>query len=165
MAEMARELCDAGQIGMGLPLLQRAAEATDAKVLQAIVGLARKVARGEAMMKAGSTTTIRKPLGVVRRNARSREFLADLMRETVAVGRAHGVALPEDYAAQRMAFADTLPEDMTSSMHHDLERGNRLEVEWLSGGVVQLGAARYVPTPCNRAVWDILAPHAMGRSA
>ena len=113
----------------------------------------------------GSTTTIRKPLGVVRAHPRSREFLADLMRETVAVGRAHGVALAEDYAAQRMAFADTLPEDMTSSMHHDLERGNRLEVEWLSGGVVQLGAAKQVPTPCNRAVWDILAPHAMGRTA
>ena len=29
---------------------------------------------------------------------------------------------------------------MTSSMHHDLERGNRLEVRWLSGGVVELGA-------------------------
>ena len=59
MAEMARELCDTGQIGAGLPLLQRAAEASDAKVLQALVGLARKVARGEAMMKPGSTTTIR----------------------------------------------------------------------------------------------------------
>ena len=113
----------------------------------------------------GSTTTIRRPLGVVRGNARSRAFLADLIRETVAVGRAHGVALPADYAEQRMAFADTLPHDMTSSMHHDLERGNRLEVEWLSGGVVQLGAAKQVPTPCNRAVWDILAPHAAGRAA
>ena len=113
----------------------------------------------------GSTTTIRKPLGDVRANPRSRAFLADLMRETVAVGRAHGVALPEDYAEQRLKFADTLPHDMTSSMHHDLERGNRLEVEWLSGGVVQLAEPKGVPVPCNRAVWDILAPHAMGRAA
>jgi len=30
------------------------------------------------------------------------------MREVVAVGRAHGVAIPEDFAAQRLAFADTL---------------------------------------------------------
>ena len=111
----------------------------------------------------GATTTMRVPLGVVRGNPRSREFLRDLIAETVSVGRAHGVTLPEDYAAQRMAFADTLPHDMTSSMHHDLERGNRLEVEWLSGGVVQLGAQKNVPTPCNRAVWDILAPHALGR--
>ena len=29
---------------------------------------------------------------------------------------------------------------MTSSMHHDLQRGNQLEVQWLSGGVVQLGS-------------------------
>jgi 2-dehydropantoate 2-reductase len=110
----------------------------------------------------GTTTSMRRPLGEVRANPRTRAFFHDLMQETVAVGRAHGVALPEDYAQQRLAFADTLPHDMTSSMHHDLERGNRLEVEWLSGGVVQLGAQKSVPTPCNRAVWDVLALHAMG---
>ena len=48
-------------------------------------------------------------------------------------------------------------------MHHDLDSGNRLEVEWLSGGVVTLGAAVKVPTPVNRAVWDVLALHAQGR--
>ena len=47
-------------------------------------------------------------------------------------------------------------------MHHDLEHGNPLEVEWLSGGVVKLGKAVNVPTPMNRAVWDILALHAGG---
>jgi 2-dehydropantoate 2-reductase len=52
---------------------------------------------------------------------------------------------------------------MTSSMHNDLERGNRLEVAWLSGGVVELGQAAGVPTPVNRAVSDILALHADGR--
>jgi len=35
---------------------------------------------------------------------------------------------------------------MTASMAHDLQRGNRLEVEWLSGGVAQLGAGAGVPT-------------------
>ena len=53
---------------------------------------------------------------------------------------------------------------MTSSMHHDLEKGNKLEVAWLSGGVVQLGRDVQVPTPANRAVWDILALHANGRT-
>ena len=87
------------------------------------------------------------------------------MKETVAVGRAHGVSLPEDYAEQRLAFADSVAFDMTSSLHHDLERGNPLEVEWLSGGVVQLGKSVGVPAPCNRAVWDILALHAKGKQA
>jgi 2-dehydropantoate 2-reductase len=110
----------------------------------------------------GSTTTMRKPIGAIRAEPRARAFLLDLMREAVAVGRAHGVALPEDYADDRLKFADGLPADMTSSMHHDLERGNPLEVEWLSGGVVQLGEAARVPTPANRAVRDILALHAAG---
>jgi 2-dehydropantoate 2-reductase len=79
------------------------------------------------------------------------------------VGRAHGVALDQDYADKRMAFCDGLPADMTSSLHHDLERGNPLEVQWLSGGVVQLGEKVGVPTPANRAVWDVLALHAAGR--
>jgi len=73
------------------------------------------------------------------------------MREVVAVGRARGVPLPADYAEQRLAFADELSPDTTSSMYHDLERGNRLEVPWLSGGVVELGRSVGVSTPLNRA--------------
>jgi 2-dehydropantoate 2-reductase len=52
---------------------------------------------------------------------------------------------------------------MTSSMHHDLERGNRPEARWLSGGVVELGRAVSVDTPLNRAVADILSVNADGR--
>jgi 2-dehydropantoate 2-reductase len=112
----------------------------------------------------GTTATMRSTLGPIRSNPRTRAFLLELMRETVTVGRAHRVTLPEDYAEQRLAFADTLASDMTSSLHHDLERGNRLEVAWLSGGVVELGKAVNVPTPANRAVWDILALYADGRA-
>lgn len=111
----------------------------------------------------GSTATMRTPIGPIRSHPQTRAFLLDLMQETVAVGRALGVSLPQDYAEQRLAFADSVAAEMTSSLHHDLERGNRLEVEWLSGGVVQLGRKVNVPTPCNRAVWDILCLHAEGR--
>jgi 2-dehydropantoate 2-reductase len=113
----------------------------------------------------GSTTAMRESLGPIRTHPRSRQFLLDLMRETVAVGRALGVALPADHAEARLAFADTLPYDMTSSMHHDLERGRPLEVRWLSGAVMDLGVQAGVPTPANRAVNDILILHAQGRSA
>jgi 2-dehydropantoate 2-reductase len=113
----------------------------------------------------GATTAMRMPIGPIRANAQTRAFFLELMRETVAVGRAHGVALPEDFAEDRLAFGDGLPADMTSSMHHDLERGNPLEVNWLSGGVVQLGTAMGVPTHANRAVCDILALYAGGKKA
>jgi 2-dehydropantoate 2-reductase len=111
-----------------------------------------------------TTTSMRKPIGPIRENPQTRAFLRDLMREVVAVGRAHGVGLPADFADQRLSFADQLAPDSTTSMHHDLERGNRLEVGWLSGGVVALGQAVNVPTPLNRAVADILALHAGGTS-
>lgn len=112
-----------------------------------------------------TTTAMRTTIGPIRKNPRSRAFLLEIFRETVAVGRAHGIALPADYADACLARADGLPEEMTASMAHDLQRGNRLEVEWLSGGVAQLGAAAGVPTPCNRAVWDILALYAQGKPA
>jgi 2-dehydropantoate 2-reductase len=110
----------------------------------------------------GTTTTIRKPIGPIREDAQTRAFLLDVMREVVAVGRAHGVDIAEDFADGRLKFADEMAYDMTASMHHDLERGNRLEVRWLSGGVVQLGQEKSVPTPLNRAIADILALHAAG---
>jgi 2-dehydropantoate 2-reductase len=109
-----------------------------------------------------TTAAMRTTIGPVRRNPRTRAFLLEIFRETVAVGRAHGIALPADYADACLERADGLPDEMAASMAHDLARGNRLEVEWLSGGVVQLGEAAGVPTPANRAVWDILALYADG---
>jgi 2-dehydropantoate 2-reductase len=112
----------------------------------------------------GTTTTMRTTIGPIRSHPQTRAFLLDVMREVVAVGRAHGVDLPEDYPEARLRAADDLAPDMTSSMHHDLERGNRLEVRWLSGGVAELGRAVGVPTPLNRAIADILALRAEGSS-
>ncbi len=110
----------------------------------------------------GATTSMRSPIGPIRTNPQTRAFFLDLMREVVAVGRATGVKLPADYAEQRLKLADDVDPGMTSSMHHDLQAGNRLEVRWLSGGVAEIGARLGVPTPLHRAVHDILALHALG---
>src|SRR4029450_2468582 len=48
----------------------------------------------------GSTTPMRETIGPIRSNPRSRRFLSELMRETVAVGRALGVSLSSDCRAQ-----------------------------------------------------------------
>ncbi len=111
------------------------------------------------------TSTMRSTIGPIRANPHARAFLLDVMREAVAVGRALGVALPEDFAQQRMAFIETLPPQMTASMQGDLARGNRLELPWLSGAVVDLGARLGVPTPLNRAVRDVLALYVNGKSS
>jgi 2-dehydropantoate 2-reductase len=109
------------------------------------------------------TASMRSSIGPIRTHERSRAFLLDVMREVVAVGRAHGVALAENFAEDRLAFIDGLPAEMEASMYTDLERGGRLELPWLSGAVVGLAAAVGVPAPMNRAVSDVLAIHAGGR--
>ncbi len=113
----------------------------------------------------GATTSMRSTIGPIRGNPQTRAFFLDLMREVVAVARASGVNLPADYAEQRLKLADDVDPGMTSSMHHDLQAGSRLEVRWLSGGVAEIGARLGVPTPLHRAVFDILALHAQGAAA
>jgi 2-dehydropantoate 2-reductase len=111
-----------------------------------------------------TTTATRLPIGEVRSHSKTRQLLLDIMQEVVAVGRAKGIRLPENYAAERLAFFDTLPAEMTSSMHKDLERGSRLELDWLSGAVVRLGETVSVTTPVNRVMAALLEPYAAGRS-
>jgi 2-dehydropantoate 2-reductase len=113
----------------------------------------------------GATTTMRSTIGPIRSHPLTRAFLIDLAREVVAVGRAHGVNLPADYAETRIPFFDGWPPEMTTSMHHDLKAGKPLEVRWLAGSVVDLGDKAGVPTPLNRAVRDILMLHAEGGTA
>ena len=108
------------------------------------------------------TAGMRSTIGPIRANPQTRAFLLDITREVVAVGRALGINLAEDFAEQRMAFVETLPPQMTASMQGDLARGNRLELPWLSGAVVELGKRVGVPTPLNRAVADLLALYVNG---
>jgi 2-dehydropantoate 2-reductase len=110
------------------------------------------------------TSLTRRPIGAVRSDPDTRAMLLDVLREAVSVGRAKGIHLAPDQAERQLAFADTLPAGMTSSMYRDLERGNMLEVGWLSGAVVRLGRALGVQTPANRAVYTALKLHADDRS-
>ena len=72
------------------------------------------------------------------------------------------MALPDDFAEDRLAFADGLPFEMTSSMRHDLDRGNALEVAWLSGAVVRFGHELGIATPLNHTVYAALKPFSSG---
>jgi 2-dehydropantoate 2-reductase len=113
----------------------------------------------------GATTVIRQPIGPIRANARARAFLASLFAETIAVGRARGVEFDGDFAADRLAFCDTLPAAFTSSMHGDLQRANRLELPWLQGAVSQFGRDHAIATPANDFVSDVLAVYVDGAPA
>jgi 2-dehydropantoate 2-reductase len=110
----------------------------------------------------GATAATRMPLGPILKDPDTRAFFYSLMREVVAVGRAKGVSLPADFADDRMTFAESSPPNFKASLLHDLERGNRLELDWLAGKVVALGRELGVPTPANAAVYAILKLHRTG---
>jgi 2-dehydropantoate 2-reductase len=57
-----------------------------------------------------------------------------------------------------------VPESTRASMAHDLERGNRLELDWLAGRVVSLGRELNVPVPVCETIYAILKPYRMGGS-
>jgi 2-dehydropantoate 2-reductase len=111
-----------------------------------------------------TTCVFRRSIGPIRSHPRSRAFLREIMREVVDVGRARGISLDQSFADDRLAFIDTLPDGMVASMYTDLQRGNRLEMPWLSGKVVEFGAQMNVPTPANGFVTDALSLDVDGRS-
>jgi 2-dehydropantoate 2-reductase len=113
---------------------------------------------------AGVTSATRMPIGPIRSNPATRALFRDALAEVVAVARAEGVAIGDDFVDGRMAFADGLPASMTASMAGDLEHGRRLELEWLSGDIVARGTRLGVPTPVHRALNDVLLLHAGGRA-
>ena len=112
----------------------------------------------------GATAVTHMPMGPILADPDTRALFRNIMRETLFVGRANGVALDENYADERMEFADkNVPPTMMASMAHDLERGNRLELDWLAGQVSRLGKQLNVPTPVNDTIYAALKLHRMGK--
>jgi 2-dehydropantoate 2-reductase len=111
------------------------------------------------------TALTRARIGAVRANPETRALLRAVVEEAVAVGQARGVRLSDADVDSRFGYYDALPAEMRASMAVDLERGNRLELPWLSGAVVRLGEAAGVATPANRFVEQALALEVMGRPA
>jgi 2-dehydropantoate 2-reductase len=110
------------------------------------------------------TSSTRSPIGPIRTDPELRAFFFKLMGEAIAVGKAAGVAFPADFPEELERAVEAFPPTMKASMAHDLERGNRLELDWLAGKVVALGRALGVPTPANEAVYAVLKLHRMGRA-
>lgn len=113
----------------------------------------------------GMTCVTRLSIGPVRGDPETRAILKAALNEVVAIGRAKGVSLPDDQAEQSLAWADNLPPTMIASMLGDLNRGNRLELPWLSGTVVKLGEELGVATPVHKFIYTVLKLHADGKSA
>jgi 2-dehydropantoate 2-reductase len=111
---------------------------------------------------AGVMALTRQPIGKLRDDPDLRPIFAAAYKEAIDVGRARGVALPADAVDSFLGLTDHMPPAMKASMALDLDRGNRLELPWLGGKVVELGRQLGVPTPTHSLMYAMLKPYIMG---
>lgn len=109
------------------------------------------LASGAAVMSAARTT-----YGALREDPEGRQLFMDAVAESAAVGRAEGMALPDDYVEWAMGVVDGFPPEMTASMRVDLERGKPMELPWFSGTIARLGEKHGVPTPVHSHLGTVL---------
>ncbi len=111
---------------------------------------------------AGATCLGRCPVGGVRDDPALWAKLVAMVGEVAALGRTRGVSLPEDLEARTLKAIGQLDAGMKTSMLSDLEAGKPLELAWLNGAVVRLGAEAGLATPANAEVVAALRPLADG---
>ena len=104
----------------------------------------------------------RQPFGPVREDPDTRALLRQIMEEVMSVANAKGISLTNENIEARLDYIDSLPGEAKVSMALDLERGNRLELPWLSGAVARMGQELSIPTPANSVIYAALKHYIMG---
>ena len=86
----------------------------------------------------------------------ARALMGELARETAAVAKTLGVALPfpgPELAAEEVAQRTA---ENQSSMLQDVLRGAPTEIDAINGAVVRLAEERNLHVPVNRTVWSLV---------
>ena len=112
----------------------------------------------------GITALTRLTLGEILAVDKTRDLLADAMRETDSVARAEGVIVEDHFVESVFDTLTRFANTTRSSLYYDLIRGKPLEIEALAGTVVRLGAVHGISTPVNRAVYASLLPYHLHNS-
>ena len=91
----------------------------------------------------------------------ARAMFCNAMEESLAVGLAKGINLPDNLVQDSLKYIESLP-DFQNSMHGDYEAGRATELEALSGAVIRLGKQIGVKTPVHEFLYSVLLPHKDG---
>ncbi|MCH2499365.1 MAG: 2-dehydropantoate 2-reductase [Dehalococcoidia bacterium] len=91
----------------------------------------------------------------------ARTMFCNAMEESLAVGLAKGINLPDNLVQDSLKYIESLP-DFQNSMQGDYEAGRATELEALSGAVIRLGKQIGVKTPVHEFLYSVLLPHKDG---
>jgi 2-dehydropantoate 2-reductase len=112
----------------------------------------------------GATASTRQSIGPLLADPDTHALFYDLMKEVETIGLKQGIPL-DGAADASLAFAKSVLPHLKASMCEDVERGNRLELDWLQGKVIELGKKFGVPTPANEYVYKVLKLLRNGKAA
>ncbi len=110
----------------------------------------------------GMTAITRLPIGPILACPESKAMYRGVMAEVAAVGRAKGIAIPDDAVDRAMALVSNFAPWGRASMANDLLNGRQLELETLNGSIVRWGRELQVHAPINAAIYAALKPYAAG---
>lgn len=107
---------------------------------------------------AGVSAACRTRLSVLMKTGGYKELLVSIMKEIEVVARQKGICLDNDVVERTMNYVIGSVKDIMASMHLDLERGRKLELEALNGTVVRMGKELGIATPLNETIYLVLKP-------
>ncbi len=84
-----------------------------------------------------------------------RNWAESLLLEIATVAKSKGINI-EDEIPKALLTASKLPEDATSSMHLDFQKGRQAELETLCGYIVREGKKAHLPTPLMAKIYAVL---------
>jgi len=93
--------------------------------------------------------------GAATRLAPTGQLFNDLIAEGEAVARALGIELHEDPRALVQKGANA-PGKHRASMLQDVLARRQTEVDFMNGAIVKWGEQTGVPTPLNKAIWELI---------
>ncbi|MFE3837074.1 ketopantoate reductase family protein [Pseudogemmobacter sonorensis] len=94
----------------------------------------------------------RQPYGVIAAQPGAEAFLRGVMAECLAVARASGVDLPQDFWPIIEGIITGMPGQFSSTAQ-DLMRGKKTEIDHLNGEVLRRAEALGLAVPLNAALW------------
>ena len=101
------------------------------------------------------TALTRQRQAVLRRDD-IRALCLAVLDEAIAVARADGAHLSDDEAEQTLSTLMRYPPEVGTSMYFDTIAGRSLEIEALTGAIVEAGERYAIATPLNRAFLALL---------
>src|SRR5699024_7832431 len=106
----------------------------------------------------GITTALNEPIGILQENKATERTAYALLKEMQQLAQTYGIELKQKDIEETMENFLSLDARATSSMHQELRKGLRLEVDHLQGGAIRLANDKQVKVPTIQAIYGVISP-------